>query len=295
MNGCKPTLRWLTAALSALLPLLCSSPLRAVQDAPPFRANVNAVVVDVLVANGARPVPGLTAGDFELFDNGVPQRIDLVSFDQVPLNVVLAFDVSESVSGERMAQLQRASAALLGALAPDDQAALVTFHEKVRLASLLTKDRRAIAEALDLGSGSGSTALADAVYAAITVGESEPGRALVIVFSDGVDTASWLTSARLADTAKRSDVVIYAATTRSRTKPALLSEMTQLTGGQLHEVDRNQDLRETFLRILAEFRTRYLLSYSATGVTSTGWHTLQVRVKGRRATVRARPGYLAGP
>jgi hypothetical protein len=89
--------------------------------------------------------------------------------------------------------------------------------------------------------------------------------------------------------------VIYAAATKSRTKPAMLSEITELTGGRLHEVSRDQDLKETFLKILEEFRTRYLLTYSPEGVTPGGWHRLEVRVKGRRATVRARPGYLAGP
>jgi hypothetical protein len=88
-------------------------------------------------------------------------------------------------------------------------------------------------------------------------------------------------------------VVAYGVSVRSRVPPEFLEELTGLTGGRLFEVERTQNLESVFLSVLEEFRHRYLVSYTPRGVSSTGWHQLDVRVK-RRATVKARPGYLAG-
>ena len=133
----------------------------------------------------------------------------------------------------------------------------------------------------------------DGIYAGIMVGESDVGRSLLIVFSDGVDTSSWLSPNGVLDIAKRSDVVAYGVSTRSPLKPAFLRDLTSFTGGQLFEVEKTANLEAIFLRVLEEFRQRYLLSYTPRGVAPDGWHRLAVRVK-RNATVKARPGYLAG-
>jgi VWFA-related protein len=259
-----------------------------------FSAKVEAVRVDVLVTENGQPVAGLGAADFEVSDNGVPQKVDLVSFDQIPLNVILTLDMSDSVAGERLDHLRSAGAALLAALKKDDQAALVTFSHLVALGAGLTSDPAPVRRAIDTAVGSGDTALVDGTYAAITLGESDPGRALVIVFSDGVDTSSWLTSDAVLEAAKRSDAVVYAVSTRSRLKPEFLRDVTSLTGGRLFEVERTATLGEIFVSMLEEFRRSYLVSYTPRGVDRNGWHRLDVRVKGRRVNVRARPGYLAG-
>ena len=73
-----------------------------------------------------------------------------------------------------------------------------------------------------------------------------------------------------------------------------LEELTELTGGASYEVESTKDLGAVFLRVLDEFRQRYLLSYSPQGVSRDGWHRLDVRVKGRKVSVKNRPGYLAG-
>src|SRR5205085_10168287 len=75
---------------------------------------------------------------------------------------------------------------------------------------------------------------------------------------------------------------------------SFLRELTSLTGGTAYNIDSARDLRATFLRILDEFRHRYLVSYTPHGVGRNGWHRLDVRLKNRRATIKARPGYLAG-
>jgi VWFA-related protein len=259
-----------------------------------FSSRVDAVRVDVLVTDNGQPVRGLGPNDFEVRDNGVVQRIDLISFDQVPLNVILAFDMSDSVAGDRLARLRAAGGATLASLAPDDQAALVTFSHVVGLAAGLTKNLGAIRTALDHASEAGNTAVIDGTYAAITIGESDAGRALVIVFSDGLDTSSWLSANTVLDAARRSDVVAYAVVVRSPVKPEFLRDVTSLSGGRLYEVERSEDLQSTFVGIVNEFRRRYLVSYTPLGVAREGWHRLDVRVK-RKAVIKARPGYLAGP
>ena len=266
----------------------------AAQDAV-FSTKVEAVRVDVLVTDRdqGRPVLGLGPGDFDILDNGVPQQVDLVSFEQIPLNVVLALDMSDSVTGERLERLRTASAGLLGALATDDQAGLVTFTERVVLGSGLTKDLAAIRRAMQPIAGAGDTGIVDAAYASIMLGESDVGRGLLIVFSDGVDTSSWLTPDMVLDTARRSDVVVYAVSAQSRMRPEFLRDLTSATGGRLYEVEKTENLEAVFLSVLEEFRQRYLVSYTPRGVEKDGWHRLDVRVK-RRATVKARPGYLAG-
>jgi VWFA-related protein len=259
-----------------------------------FSSKVEAIRVDVLVTDreNGPAILGLGPSDFEVFDNGVPQQVDLVSFEQVPLNVILAFDMSDSVAGERLANLRAAGGFVLGALKGEDQAALVMFSQMVVLGSGLSKDAAAVRQALEDASGSGDTALVDGAFAAIMLGESDAGRALVIVFSDGVDTVSWLTDTAVLDAAKRSDAVVYGVSTRSRVKPEFLRDLTSFTGGRLFEVEKTANLGAIFLSVLEEFRHRYLLSYRPQGVQSGGWHRLEVRVKGRRAAVKARPGYL---
>ena len=261
---------------------------------PAFSTKVEAVRVDVLVLENGRPLTGLTPADFDIADNGVPQQVDFVSFEQIPLNVVLALDMSDSVAGERLEQLRDAGGAVLEGLAKNDQAALVTFSNVVSLGAPLTADVAAARHALADAHGFGETSLVDGVYAAMMVGESDVGRALLIVFSDGLDTASWLQADAVLDSAKRSDVVAYSAAIDTVAGAPFLRELSALTGGTLYKIESTRDLRAAFLRILEEFRHRYLVSYTPQGVSKDGWHRLDVRVKNRRATIKARPGYLAG-
>jgi VWFA-related protein len=124
--------------------------------------------------------------------------------------------------------------------------------------------------------------------------ESDVGRGLVIVFSDGRDTSSWLTPKSVLDVAKRCDAVVYGVASGLAQRAEFLGDLADQTGGRLFKVESTRGLSAVFLEVLDEFRQRYLLSYSPGGVAQQGWHQLTVRVKGRNATVRARPGYMAG-
>jgi VWFA-related protein len=151
-----------------------------------------------------------------------------------------------------------------------------------------------VREALDAVEPIGQTSLVDGTSAAIALSGSDVGRSLLIVFSDGVDTSSFLSSDVVLQSARRADVVTYGVAVRSRISPKFLKELGELTGGSVIEIESTKDLSQTFLRILDEFRQRYLLSFTPRGVPATGWHRLEVRVKGRRGNVSARAGYQAG-
>jgi len=276
-------------AAATVAALVGASAIVRTQDVT-FSSRVEAVRVDVLVTDNGQPVRGLGPRDFEIRDNGVLQQIDLVSFEQIPLNVVLALDMSDSVAGERLQRLRTAGNAILEGLEKNDQAALVTFSEAVRLGAKLSTDVSPVRAALQRAEGAGQTSLIDGVYAGIQVGESDAGRALMIVFSDGLDTASWLPAEKVLDAAKRSDVVAYGVAVRSPAKPEFLRDLTSFTGGRLFEVEKMDKLESLFLDILQEFRQRYLVSYTPRGVAKEGWHKLDVRVK-HTGTVKARPGY----
>ena len=280
---------FLLLAISASSVMLVAS-----QQAGSFSSKVEVVRVDVLATDSGRPIQGLGAADFEVLDNGVPQQVDFVDFGQIPLNVILALDMSDSVEGQRLDSLRVAGQALLGGLKTDDRAGLITFSQRVRLGAGLTANPSLVRRALDQAIASGNTALIDGTYAAIMLGESDAGRALVIVFSDGLDTSSWLTAQTALDTAKRSDAVVYAVSVQSRVKPEFLRDLTTATGGRLFEVEKTANLGPVFLSVLEEFRSRYLVSYTPRGVATGGWHKLDVRIKSRKATIKARPGYLAG-
>jgi Ca-activated chloride channel family protein len=268
--------------------LPCAALIIALQ--PDFATRREAVRVDVLVTERGQPVRGLNVSDFEVFDNGVAQRVDLASFEQIPLNVVLVFDTSGSVTDERLGHMRDAGSAVLKRLTNDDQSALVTFSHVVARRAPLTADRERVRAALNFRPPEGDTALVDAVYTSMMIGESDAGRSLAIVFSDGVDTASFLPADAVLDTAKRSDVVVYGVSVGPRVR--FLRDLSAFTGGRVFDVDSTKDLSATFEKILDEFRHRYLVSYSPEKVTRGGWHRLEVRVKNRGVRIQARPGYM---
>ena len=286
------------AGLTAAILTLTAADSAAQPPRPTFSSRVEAVRVDALVTTrDRRIVKDLSAADFVVTDNGVPQQVELMSFAEVPLNVVMALDESSSLTGTRLAQLRAASASLAGILKKNDQAALMTFTETVTLrtppTTALQKVREGI-ESIEPEPGTRQTALRDAVFAALLTAESDPGRALAVVFSDGVDTGSWLRADAVLEVARRSDVVVYGVATFHAGRGEFLADLTRATGGSLTEVEATGDIGAAFLGVLNEFRERYLISYTPRSVAPDGWHAVTVGVKGRDLKVTARPGYWGG-
>lgn len=280
------------ASLGALAATLMLTP---ATRQPTFSARVDGVRVDVMVVDGSRkPFRGLTPGDFEIRDNGVPQKVAVISFGEVPLSVTLAFDLSDSVAGERLLQLRHSLRGLADALEARDESAFLTFDRAVSLRCPMSANAACLRAALDGFAPAGQTALVDGAFSGIVVGESEVGRSLLMVFSDGIDTASYMTPALVLDAARQSDVVAYAVTTGG-TRPEFIDDLAEITGGRVLEARKDADLSPTFRAVLDEFRYRYLVTYTPTGVPREGWHKLDVRVKRPGARVRARPGYQGRP
>jgi Ca-activated chloride channel homolog len=292
--------------------LIAAAALAAIGAASPqqttFKSGVEAVRLDVSVMRGGQPVRGLSAGDFNVTDNKVTQRVDKVATDALPLSVFLVLDTSGSVAGERLSHLIDAGKTLISALHPDDRAALITFSADVTARVPLTNDRQAITSALGALEGRGPTSIRDAVHVALQLRPDDESRPVVLVFTDGQDTSSWLSAADVVASARRSGVVIYAVSLVERQttlveagRPAIppdsraadfLDRLAAAAGGRHWPASSSAELRPLFVRVLDEMRARYLLSFYPQGVTQPGWHDLKVSLNRGRADVRARPGYF---
>ena len=259
-----------------------------------FTAGVDVVRVDVLVTRGRTPATGLTTTDFELRDSGVLQQIDFVSYDEIPLNVVLVFDASASVAGTRQGHLRDASRAVFDGFRKGDRGALVTFGLAVVPTVELTANVAELQTRLDRTQPRGETSLIDGAFAGLMVAASDTGRSLMLVFSDGLDTISWLTADSVLDAAKRSDAVVYGVVADKTSGRSFIKDLATATGGDVVEISSTDNLATTFVQLLNVYRQRYLLGYVPRGVPKNGWHPVDVRVKPSGMTVKARPGYLTG-
>ena len=135
-------MRRMAPMIAALLALAGASTLLASRAQTTFKSRVEAVRLDVSVTRGGQPVSGLSAADFAVTDNNVPQQVE-VEVDSLPLSVFLVLDTSGSVAGEKLSHLVNAASALVTALHSGDRAALITFSEDVSVRVPLTADVRA--------------------------------------------------------------------------------------------------------------------------------------------------------
>ena len=287
---------------------------------PMFRASADAVNVDVLALRGRTPIRGLTADDFVLTDNGVPQQLASVA---VPghAHVVVALDSSTSVQGETLSRLHGAVQALVATLGDDDRVSVVAFSDRVRVLARVAPPADVLATLQSPPPASGGTALHDALIVASALSQADSRPALMLTFTDGADTASVTGAAALLRALQSTNFVVFTMAaglerswfdTREKTPspymasdtwlgaqasdvPRLLDRVATLTGGAFMRVDRVSDLDKTFTDIVDLYRARYVLSYTPTGVGhGDGWHRLEVRLRNQRGTVQAREGYLAG-
>jgi VWFA-related protein len=285
---------------------------------PVFRVSADAVQVDVFAGADGRAVAGLRASDFEIRDDGALRPVDAVALTEIPLNVVLLLDASASVAGETLSHLRQAAESFLDALSPEDRAGLITFSHHLSRHSGLVFEREPLRRSLRSVEASGGTAWHDALFAALEMLEPVRERPMVLLFTDGADTYSWLREERVLPLVSRSNPVVYAVTRREaaplldlRTLRAqerfrqsrreqlrrteLLREVTRESGGRLMETESSARLREIFLALLAEMKTRYILTFTPESPVHGGWHDLEVKVKRKGVEVQARRGYHYEP
>ena len=162
----------------------------AAQDQPIFRASVRTVPVysTVLDANG-RLVPDLTQNDFSVFDNGKPAEIALFSSEPQPFTAVVMMDTSASMTAN-LKLLNRAAEQFLLRLLPVDRAQVGAFNDKIQLSGTFTNNRDELIAALDDLYFGNPTRLNDAIAASLDALQGVDGRRVVLVFTDGEDTAS---------------------------------------------------------------------------------------------------------
>lgn len=277
---------------------------------PVFRASVETVTVDVSVMRNGAPVTGLEARHFVVRDNGAPQTVDRVMFDDVPLHLLLVLDTSSSLGAAGVRVLAEAARALVDGLRPTDQVGLVTFSEAVDVRVPLTEEHDRVRRALGGGASSGPTAWRDALFVATQLFEPRlDTRRVVLLFTDGRDTSSWMGAPEIRDVVRRSGVVLHAvdppapapatdpreAFSRispvNASTPRALRDAVEAGGGRLWMASSGAGLRERFLAVLDELRSRYLISYIPTGPRTPGWHDVSVAITDARGDVRARPGY----
>jgi VWFA-related protein len=163
----------------------------------------------------------------------------------------------------------------------------------VQLLEPLTDDLSAVRRGLEEATSRGSTALVDAVYAALRLPDPSERRTAIVVFSDGLDTLSWLAAPTVVEAAGRSNAIVYAVAVRARgeRKERFLGDVVRATGGRLFEVEDEGGLQQRFLDVLADIRARYVLSYAPSPHGREGWHELRVRLRNVKGDVLARPGY----
>lgn len=255
----------------------------------PFRSHVEVVEVDVGVTRGGATVAGLTAANFVVTDNLVPQDVTAVLLGAEPLRVMLVLDVSKSVSGSRLASLIKATNGMVAALGFKDQASLITFSHRVVLQVPMGQQFADINRAMAALIGTGATALRDAVYLGLANASDDRSRALLLVFSDGFDTASFVTREAVIESARHSNAVVHIVQLQT---DRFLGELAQATGGRTWSARSDRQLEELFSQVLDEMRARYRLTYSPAERQKPGWHQIKVSLKGVRGDVVARQGYF---
>lgn len=274
-----------------------------------FRSQTDAVTISASVKKENQPVAGLSADDFRLTDNGVPQRIELVTVEAVPIDLSLFLDTSGSTAGvqDRMKRDVKAIAAMLR---PSDRYRVITIGLSVD--ESVPWQAASADLALNVRPLGGISLIYDAVTASL-LHATEPGRRhLAVGLTDGIDCGSVVDGPTLVEISARTETVLHVIYSHGREAPYpngalawctpvdgrevdFLERAANRTGGGMHSSVFGDPAIREFSKILDDFRASYVLRYSPSGVARAGWHAVAVDVpKLRGATVRARSGYFAG-
>jgi Ca-activated chloride channel family protein len=200
--------------------------------------------------------------------------------------------------------LNTAAEQFLLRLHPVDRARVGAFNDKIQMSDAFTNDRDSLIDDLqDLQFGN-PTRLNDAIGASLDVLENIDGRRIVLMFTDGEDTASKLGFRTVLDRARTEEVMVYAIGLESeyfnlgrlqRSRPSRdLKKIAEETGGGYFELKKTDELAPTFTRVAQELRSQYLLGFTPAALDGKP-HRLEVRLKRPGLTARARKTYVALP
>lgn len=270
-------------------------------EAVRLRADLVVVIVTVVDAAGAS-VTTLKADDFEIRENGQLQKISTFArHDDMPLHLVLVFDISASVKS-RLGFAKDSVARFLKALVrSDDGVAIVSVSTDVVMEQSFTSDINLLTSTINRLSAKGATALYDGICLAADALSQRQGRRVIFIFSDGRDTISRATLQQTLKLLQWHDVVVYAINTAGRTSSANVRELVgertletlcHQTGGQVFFPDRAEELDPALSRLADLLRTQYVLGFVSSDETSEKtYRELTVRVKQPNMQAYSRHGY----
>jgi Ca-activated chloride channel homolog len=287
------------ALLTALT--LATGPLLGQQAT--FKAGTSIVpVLTTVTDNQGRLVPNLEQEEFTIFDNGKPQPITLFQNETQPFTVVVMLDFSFSMNAH-LELLKQATEQFILRMLPADKGQVGAFSDKIQFSGEFTSDRDDLVAALrDLQFGN-PTRLYDAIDASIDILKDVEGRKIVLVFTDGDDTASRRGMGDVLDKAKATETMIYSIGLESefaigpgrmqRTRPDRgLRKLAEETGGGYFELKKTSELAPTFTRVAQELHSLYTIGF-APMVLDNKEHRLEVKMKQPGQTGRARKSYIA--
>jgi Ca-activated chloride channel family protein len=258
---------------------------------------VEIVQVTAVVTDRGRFVSGLDQSRFKLLEDGVAQTIGHFSSEGSPLEIVVAIDVSESMT-QAMPQLKNSVKKFLAALGPKDQVTLTAFNDTMfpltRRETSVTQRTRAV----DRLSAWGGTALYDVIIRGVQQLSRQPGRRVLVVFSDGDDRTSHATIHAVEQAVRANDATLFMVALGRGVKEAQIKsgieKLIDLSGGRVHFVERSDQLDEPFAQILEELSNQYILGYESKNTKRDGaWREVKLEIPGTEYSVRARQGYRA--
>jgi Ca-activated chloride channel family protein len=269
-----------------------------------FKSSTQIVpVITTVTDTQGRLVPALEQSEFSIIDNGKPQDITFFQNDVQPFTAVVMMDFSASMTAN-LDRLKDASEQFILRLLPEDRAQVGAFSDKIQFSGEFTADRDDLIFALnDLQFGN-PTRLYDAINESMGMLKGVDGRKVVVVFTDGDDTASRVGMGDVLDRARDEEVMIYAIGLESeyfngqrvvRTRPDRgLRRLTEETGGGYFELKKTDELGPTFSRVAQELHSQYTLGFTPS-VLDGREHKLVVRMKQAGMNARARRTYIASP
>ncbi len=268
-----------------------------------FKAGTSIVpVLTTVTDTQGRLVPNLEQEEFTILDNGKPQPITLFQNETQPFTVVVMLDFSFSMNAN-LELLKQATEQFILRMLPADKGQVGAFSDKIQFSGEFTNDRDDLVAALkDLQFGN-PTRLYDAIDASIDMLKPVEGRKIVLIFTDGDDTASRRGMGDVLDKARATETMIYAIGLESefaigpgrlqRTRPDRgLRKLADETGGGYFELKKTTELAPTFTRVAQELHSLYTIGFLPT-VLDNKEHRLDVKMKQPGQAGRARKSYIA--
>jgi VWFA-related protein len=259
--------------------------------------DVEVVQVTVTVDDGhGKFIRGIPRSAFHVFEDGRTQMISHFASEDVPLDLLVAIDISGSM-GPSMPKLKATVKEFLAAVPPQHQVTVLGFNDTIFTVMRKATNAAEKAKAVDRLAPWGSTALYDVILRGIDMLGRNTGRKALIVFTDGEDQGSHATITDVERRLQSSDLTLYMiGQGRGVTLESLKKVMERLalpSGGRALFTENIDTLHDAFADLLDELSNQYLLGYVSTNMKrDDAWRRIKVDVDGHH-DVRARQGYRA--